>query len=87
MPMVSKRAAVLAGKRLNKIADYFKEVTVEGLRVCRLMNDREVSETAEAVRVANEVIYQYYCIPKDVREFWHQEVGADGIRMRDVAEE
>ena len=87
MAMISKRAAVRAGKKLNEAAEYLNARTPDGLRTCRLMNDRDAEEVAEAVRIANEIILQHYGIPKDVREFWHTEVGADGIPVQDLAQE
>lgn len=84
--MIGRRAATVAGKRLNVMAEMLTQPAVDGLRVCSQVSDRTAKEMAEAVRVANEIIYQYYCIPKDVREFWHQEVGADGIPVQDMAE-
>lgn len=85
--MISRRAAVRAGKTLNEVVARLNVKTPEGLRTCRLMTDREVEEVAEAVRIANEVIYQHYGIPKDVREFWHQEVGSDGVPVSAMAQE
>lgn len=85
--MISKRAAVRAGKKLNEMAEHFNERTVEGLRVGRLMTDREAQEATEVIRIANEIIYQYYAIPKDVRECWYVEVGANGVPVQDMAQE
>lgn len=87
MAMVSKRAAVRAGKTLNEAVERLNVRTPDGLRTCRFMTDREVEELAEAVRVANEIIYQHYGIPKDVREFWHAEVGSDGVPVSDLPQE
>ena len=75
--MVSKRAAVRAGKKLNEAVEHLNVRTPDGLRTCRFLTDREVDELADTVRIANEIIYQHYGIPKDVREFWHMEVGSD----------
>ena len=87
MAMISKRAAVRAGKKLNEAAEYLNARTPDGLRTCRLMNDRDAEEVAEAVRIANEIIFQHYGIPKDVREFWHTEVGSDGVPVSDLPQE
>lgn len=84
--MLSRRAATRAGRKLNELAERLTEKTVDGLRVSQWLADREAKEASEAIRVANEIIYQYYCIPKDVREFWHQEGGNDGVPMQDLAE-
>ena len=84
--MIGRRAATVAGKRLNKMAEMLTKPTVDGLCVCSQVGNREVQEMTDAVRVANEIIYQYYCIPKDVREYWHQEVGSDGVSMQDLVE-
>lgn len=85
--LVSKRAAVRSGKKLNELVEKLDSTVISGLRVSRLVDGYEAKEAADAVRVANEVIYQYFCIPKDVREFWHQEVGSDGVPVQDLAEE
>lgn len=85
--MVGKRAAVRAGKKLNEAVERLNVLTPDGLRTCRFMTDREVEELADAVRVANEVIFQHYGIPKDVREFWHTEVGSDGVPVSDLPQE
>lgn len=87
MAMVSKRAAVRAGKKLNEVIERLNVRTPDGVRTSRFMTDREVEELAEAVRVANEIIYQHYGIPKDVREFWHTEVGSDGVPVSDLPQE
>lgn len=86
MPMISRRSATRAGRKLNELAEHFNEKTVEGLRVSRLMTDYEAQEATEAVRIANEIIYQYFCMPRDVREYWHKEAGSDGIPVQDLAE-
>lgn len=79
--MLSRRAATRAGRKLNELSDRLTEKTVDGLRVSQWLAEREAKEASEAIRVANEIIYQYYCIPKDVREFWYQGGGDDGISL------
>ena len=88
--LISRRAAVRAGKKLNEMVERLSGRTPDGMRTCRLMPEREVDELAEAVRIANEVIYQYNAIPKDVREFWwtgYKEAGEDGVPVCDTPEE
>lgn len=42
----------------------------------------------EAVRVANEVMYQYYLIPRHIREeYFRKELAGDGVRMQASSEE
>lgn len=85
--MLSRRAATRAGRKLNEIADHLNEKTVEGLRVSRLLTEREASEATEAIRVANEIMYQYFCIPRSVREEWYREGGdLSGLPMQDLSE-
>lgn len=80
--MIGRRAALRAGRTLNEVADQYRRCAANGVYSAQLAR-----EAAEAVRVANEILYQYYAIPRDIREQYHQEVGADGVPMQDMAEE
>lgn len=85
--VISRWAAMRAGKKLNEVVERLNGKTPDGLRTCRLMPEREAEEVAEAVRIANEVIYQYNNMPKDVREYWHVKEGSDGVPVQDLFEE
>lgn len=76
MATIGKRAAMRCGKTLNDLATHCMKMATNGA-----MSQQAAERTQEAVRVANEIIYQYYIIPRDVREYWHQEVGADGVPL------
>lgn len=81
--MISRRSALRAGRRLNELADHFGERTVEGLRVSRLMTDLEAETAIKAVRVANQVMYQYFLIPRAIREeYFREELVLDGVRLQ-----
>jgi hypothetical protein len=42
----------------------------------------------DAVRVANAVMYQYYLIPRAIREeYFREELVTDGIQLQDLPEE
>lgn len=77
--MLGRRTSMMAGKTLNQMAERIRNLH-------SVVNVGDAAEFENAVRIANEIIYQYYLIPKDVREFWHQEVGAYGIRVQNLAE-
>ena len=70
--MISRKTALDAGKKLNAIAD----------------GKYSIPSIKEAVRVANAVMYQYYLIPRAIREeYFREELMADGVRMCDSPEE
>lgn len=70
--MISRKMALEAGKKLNAAAAV--GVAPTGL--------------PEAVRIANEVMFQYYLIPRAIREeYYREELMADGVRMCDSPEE
>lgn len=70
--MISRKMALKAGKKLNAAAAI--GVAPIGL--------------PEAVRIANEVMFQYYLIPRAIREeYYREELAADGVRVQAVSEE
>lgn len=70
--MISRKMALEAGKKLNAAA----AVGVAPLGL------------PEAVRIANEVMFQYYLIPRAIREeYYREELAADGVRVQAVSEE
>ena len=88
--LVNRRSAVMAGRKLNELVYALRVKNPQGPAYLRLMAEKEAEEIAEAVRIANEVIFQYNNIPKDVREFWwtgRVEVNEDGVPVQDGAEE
>lgn len=72
--MISRKAALKAGKTLNAVADGSGDVLKTSFR--------------EAVRIANELMYQYYLIPRAIREeYFREELMTDGVRVCDSPEE
>ena len=70
--MISRKTALDAGKKLNAAASV--GVAPYGF--------------SEAVRVANAVMYQYYLIPRAIREeYFREELMTDGVRVCDSPEE
>lgn len=72
--MISRKTALKAGKTLNAVADGEERVLKASFQ--------------EAVRIANEVMFQYYLIPRHVREeYFREELILDGVRMQAAPEE
>lgn len=70
--MISRKSALKAGKTLNALAD----------------GNLSIPSVKESVRVANEVMFQYYLIPRAIREeYYREELAADGVRVQAVSEE
>lgn len=70
--MISRKSALKAGKTLNALAD----------------GHLSIPSVKEAVRIANEVMFQYYLIPRAIREeYYREELAADGVRVQAVSEE
>lgn len=70
--MISRKTALDAGKKLNALSSV------------NFMPDN----AKEAVRVANAVMYQYYLIPRAIREeYFREELVTDGVQLQDLSEE
>ena len=64
-----------------------RKAALEAGRYLNTLTD-EGPHMANAVRVANEVMFQYYLIPRNIREeFYRKELADDGVRMQDLPEE
>ena len=71
--MISRKTALKAGKTLNAVA----------------AGEELVLKTSfqEAVRIANKVMFQYYLIPRHIREeYFRKELAPDGVRMQAAPE-
>ncbi len=66
--MIRRRRATAAGRTLNEVAAEMNKMAQYG----QLMPSR-AREIENAVRVVNAVAYQYYLIPRDVREMYFRE--------------
>lgn len=72
--MISRKSALKAGKTLNALAEGQERILKTSVK--------------EAVRIANEVMFQYFLIPRAVREeYYREELAADGVRVQDLSEE
>lgn len=81
--MISRKSATAAGKILNDVAEQMRIESMEG----QTLPSYALTVT-NAVRTANEVIFQYYLIPRAIREeYFRKELMADGVPVQDLAEE
>ena len=72
--MISRKSALKAGNTLNALAEGQERILKTSVK--------------EAVRIANEVMFQYYLIPRAIREeYYREELAADGVRVQAVSEE
>lgn len=75
--MFNRRAVTRAGRAINSVAEW--------LRKNGYKNAQEVDDN---VRLMNAVAYQYFLIPRSIREeYFREELVADGVQLCDVAEE
>lgn len=81
--MILRKSATAAGKVLNDIAERARIEGMEGQTPCSY-----AASVSNAVRTANEVMFQYYLIPRAIREeYFRGELVADGVSVQDLAEE
>ena len=72
--MISRKSALKAGKTLNALAEGQERILKTSVK--------------EAARIANEVMFQYYLIPRAIREeYFREELVMGGVRMQDLSEE
>ena len=77
MKHFNRRSVTRAGNRLNLIAGILRE---NGFK--------SADDIEEAVQLINAVAYQYYLIPRELREvYFREELVPDGIRMRKASQE
>lgn len=79
--MIGRRRALRAGKTINDAS-----VTLERLEGNRVVPEGTARTLWEAARIANEIMYQYYLIPREVRDRYERRP-EDGVPMHPVAEE
>lgn len=81
--MISRKSATAAGKVLNDIAERLRIESMEGQTI-----PSYAMTVTNAVRTANEVMFQYYLIPRAIREeYFRKELMADGVPLQNMAEE
>lgn len=81
--MIKRKQATTAGKVLNDIAERHRLESMEGQ-----VSPSYALTVSNAVRTANEVMFQYYLIPRAIREeYYREELAADGVRVQAVSEE
>lgn len=79
--MIGRRRALRAGRTLNDAA-----IIMERMESNRVVPEGTALTLFEAVRVANEINYQYYLIPREVRNKYERRP-KDGVSLHPVAEE
>lgn len=79
--MIGRRRALRAGRTLNDAA-----AIMERMESNRVVPEGTALTLFEAVRVANEINYQYYLIPRKVRDKYERRP-KDGVSLHPVAEE
>lgn len=68
---------------LNDIAERLRIESMEGQTI-----PSYAMTVTNAVRTANEVMFQYYLIPRAIREeYFRKELMADGVPLQNMAEE
>lgn len=81
--MISRKSATAAGKVLNDVAERLRIESMEGQTI-----PSYAMTVTNAVRTANEVMFQYYLIPRAIREeYFRKELMADGVPLQNMAEE
>lgn len=79
--MIGRREALRMGKTLNSIAEQYARMDAS-----KLLTDNTAKDVQKAVRGANEIMFQYYLIPRAIREeYYRKEMAADGVPMQDLA--
>jgi len=79
--MFRRRDATRAGETLNEAARLIDAT-------CSEVTTAEVQRIENAVRLANAIIYQYFLIPREVREqYFRKELVSDGVRLQAPPEE
>ena len=74
--MFNRRAVTRAGRTLNVTADFLKKHA-----------SNSAAEVEEAVRLLNSVAYQYFLIPREIREeYFREELLPDGLQLQDLPE-
>ena len=79
--MIGRRRALRAGRTLNDAA-----AMMERLESNRVVPEGTALTLFEAARVANEIMYQYYLIPREERNKYERRP-KDGVSLHPVAEE
>ena len=77
MKSFNRRSVTRAGNTLNVVVD-----------VLRQSGFKTADEIEQAVKLVNAVAYQYYLIPRELREvYFREELVPDGIRVPHLAKE
>lgn len=66
--MINRRRALDAGRALNEAAELYEQRARRGLS-----EESEARRMRRAARDANEIMFQYYLIPREIRERYHRE--------------
>lgn len=80
---MNRRTAMRAGITLNEVAEMYCQLSKAGL-----ISSDKANSVLDAVRVANEIIYQYNALPAPVREHYKVSGGEpSGVYMHDLPQE
>lgn len=78
--MIPRRMATAAGRTLNGVAEDYAVLARAGQ-----LTPSRAREVENAMRTANAVIFQYYLIPREVREkYFREELVTDGVPLHPV---
>lgn len=80
--MFRRRAATRAGKLLNDVSRFIRKQADADL-----VTAEYAQNTENAVRMANQVMYQYFLIPRNIREeYFREELVQGGVPVPDIPE-
>ena len=73
--MILRRIATASGRTLNEVSEDYRRLSEIGQ-----ISSGRAREVAAAVRTVNEVVFQYYLIPREVRaQYLREELASDGV--------
>ena len=74
--MFNRRSVTRAGRMANALAEFVGKYA-----------QHNAKEADEAVRLLNAVVYQYFLIPREIREeYFREELIPDGVQLQDLSE-
>ena len=74
--MFNRRSVTRAGRAMNAVSEFISKNCPQSAQ-----------EVEEATRLLNAVAYQYFLIPREVREaYFRKELVADGVQLQDLPE-
>lgn len=74
--MINRRRALDAGRAINEAAELYRQRAERGL-----IEPGEACRMHRAARDANAVMFQYYLIPREIRQKYEREELAHGVSV------